>query len=92
MERLTEEQIETELQQAEGWKRVDEKWIEKRYRFKEFLSGVDFVNEVAKIAESVNHHPFISIDYKVVTLKLSSWNMRGLTDLDFKLAKQFNKI
>lgn len=91
MERLSEEQIETLLPELEGWKRTDVKWIQKRYRFKEFMDGITFVNKIAKLSEEVDHHPFISIDYRVVTLKLSSWHAGGLTDLDFKLAARYNK-
>lgn len=92
MEKLNDEQIEEELAKAEGWKRTDEKWIEKRFRFREFMDGMAFVNEIAKLSEKVDHHPFISIDYKKVTLKLSSWHAGGLTDLDFRLTGQYNEL
>lgn len=92
MKRLNEEQIVKELTQLSEWKRLDEKWITRRYRFKEFLDGIRFVNEIATYAEQKNHHPFISIDYKVVTLKISSWQMKGLTDLDFEMAKHFDDL
>ncbi|MFD2761311.1 4a-hydroxytetrahydrobiopterin dehydratase [Lentibacillus juripiscarius] len=92
MERLSEEQIEKELKDLPEWKRLDEKWIERRYRFKDFLNGVRFVDQIAEYAESKQHHPFISIDYKVVTLKISSWQMKGLTDLDFEMVKHFDKL
>lgn len=92
MERLSEEQINQELAQLPEWKRLDEKWIERRYRFKHYLAGVKFVNQVAEYAESKNHHPFISIDYKVVTLKISSWQAKGLTDLDFEMVKHFDTL
>ncbi|GAA0437225.1 4a-hydroxytetrahydrobiopterin dehydratase [Lentibacillus halophilus] len=92
MERLSEEQIETELETLPEWKRLDEKWIERRYRFKDFLSGVRFVDQIAEYAESKKHHPFISIDYKVVTLKISSWQMKGLTDLDFEMVRHFDDL
>jgi 4a-hydroxytetrahydrobiopterin dehydratase len=89
--RLSEEEIETKLKQLNGWKRPDEKWIEKRYRFREFMKGIHFVNQVANIAEEMNHHPLISIDYKLVTLRLTSWNARGLTDLDFQSAQLYDE-
>ncbi|WP_331000868.1 4a-hydroxytetrahydrobiopterin dehydratase [Radiobacillus kanasensis] len=57
--------------------------------FKDYLSGIEFVRQVAHYSEDINHHPFISIDYKAVTIKLSSWNARGLMDLDITMAKQF---
>lgn len=92
MEKLSEAQIEERLAQAEGWKRSEEKWIEKRFRFRAFLDGVSFVNKIAELSEQVDHHPFISIDYKRVTLRLSSWHAGGLTDLDFRLTGKYNKL
>lgn len=92
MERLSEEEIEKELEKLPDWKRIDEKWIERRYRFKDFLNGVRFVDQIAEYAESKNHHPFISIDYKMVTLKISSWQMKGLTDLDFEMVHRFEEL
>lgn len=91
MERLTEEQIVKAVEKAEGWKR-DGKWIQRRYKFKEFMDGVHFVNRIAELSEEANHHPFISIDYRVVTLKLTSWHAGGLTDLDFELTAKYNEI
>lgn len=92
MERLTEKEIEQALTENENWKRLDEKWIERKYRFREYLRGIEFVNRIAEASEEENHHPFISIDYKLISVKLSSWNARGLTELDFKLAKQYDDI
>ncbi|SDQ05395.1 4a-hydroxytetrahydrobiopterin dehydratase [Virgibacillus salinus] len=92
MERLSEEQITKELANLPDWKRLDEKWIERKYRFKDFLNGVRFVDQIAEYAEQKQHHPFISIDYKVVTVKISSWQMKGLTDLDFEMVNQFDKL
>ncbi|WP_160722103.1 4a-hydroxytetrahydrobiopterin dehydratase [Bacillus sp. USDA818B3_A] len=85
----------TEIDQAlaglSGWK-LDGKFIVKKYRFREFLSGIAFVNEIAQFSEEKNHHPFIAIDYKLVTLRLTSWNAGGLTDLDVDLAKVYDEI
>ncbi|MBP1949424.1 4a-hydroxytetrahydrobiopterin dehydratase [Virgibacillus litoralis] len=92
MERLSEKQINKELENLPNWKRLDEKWIERKYRFKDFLNGVRFVDQIAEYAEEKLHHPFISIDYKVVTVKISSWQMKGLTDLDFEMVNHFDKL
>lgn len=91
MRRLTDEEISNEVASLSGWK-LDEKFIMKKYRFKEFLTGVAFVNSIANLSEEKNHHPFISIDYKMVTLKLTSWHAGGLTDLDIALAKQYDAL
>src|SRR5699024_3718493 len=92
MERVNEEQIVKVLTQISEWKRRDEKWITRRYRYKEFLDVIRLVIEIATLFEEKNHHPFISIDYKVVTLKISSWQLEGLTDLDFEMAKHFDDL
>lgn len=89
--RLTDEEITSAVAGLTGWK-LDGKFIVKKYRFKEFLKGMGFVNEIAQLSEEKNHHPFIAIDYKLVTLRLTSWNAGGLTDLDITLAKNYDAI
>ncbi|MEK3912410.1 4a-hydroxytetrahydrobiopterin dehydratase [Paenibacillus sp. FSL H7-0331] len=91
MNKLSEEAVTERLEKAEGWSREDGKWISKKYRFSRFLDGVAFVQEVANMAEKeLNHHPMIAIDYKLVTLRLTSWNAGGLTELDFTAAARFD--
>jgi 4a-hydroxytetrahydrobiopterin dehydratase len=92
VEKLSEFEVNEFLTKAKDWKLVDEKWIEKKYRFKEYLTGIEFVQKVANASEEVNHHPFISIDYKLVKIRLSSWNANGLTKLDFKLSEQYDEF
>ena len=89
--RLSLTEIHQSLADLSGWK-LDGKFIVKKYRFQEFLKGVAFVNEIALLSEEKNHHPFIAIDYKLVTLRLTSWNAGGLTDLDVALAKNYDAI
>lgn len=88
--KLSEAEIEQGLTKIEGWKREDGKWLVKKYRFPTFPEGITFVNEVAEASEQLNHHPFISIDYKMVTLRMTTWRDGGLTALDFKAAAAFD--
>jgi|SRR5690625_2381067 len=92
MERLSEEVINKELNDLPEWSRLDEKWIERKYRFQNYLNGVRFVGKAAEYAENKKHHPLISIDYKMVKFKMSSWQAKGLTDLDFEMAKHFDEM
>jgi 4a-hydroxytetrahydrobiopterin dehydratase len=89
--RLSEEQIQDKLKNLPGWMVEDRKWIVRKYRFREFLQGVRFVNKVAEIAEKHNHHPMIAIDYKLVTLRLTTWSEQGLTDLDISAAGEYDR-
>lgn len=91
MEKLNEIEIERALAQLAEWKR-EEKFISRRYRFSTFVQGIDFVNRVAEVAERRNHHPFLAIDYKVVSVRLTSWHAGGLTMLDFDEALEFDQL
>lgn len=71
---------------ALAWQ-LDDQTISRRYRFKSFSDAIAFTNAVAELAEARNHHPFIAIDFKFVTLRLTSWHAGGLTDEDFSEAQ-----
>lgn len=89
--KLSEEEVNVRLEQAESWAMEDGgKWITRKYRFPAFMDSIGFVGEVARIAEELNHHPMISIDYRMVTLRLTSWSAGGLTELDFTSAQRYD--
>lgn len=91
-ELLTDEELQSELNSLAGWKlEEDGKWIAKRYLFPSFPEAVAFVNKVADIAEAQNHHPFISIDYRKVALRLTTWHSGGLTRLDIDAARAYDQ-
>ncbi|MGE6752918.1 4a-hydroxytetrahydrobiopterin dehydratase [Rossellomorea sp. NPDC071047] len=92
MRKLSETAIAQNLKTLEKWRLKEEKWIERRYRFKDYLEGIRFVNKMAEAAEEMNHHPFITIQYKLVIVELTSWNENGLTVLDFDVAHRYEKF
>jgi 4a-hydroxytetrahydrobiopterin dehydratase len=91
--KLTDAELAAKWQSFPGWASEGEvsKWIFKKYRFREFMTGIAFVNEVARTAEALNHHPMIAIDYKMVTLRLTTWSAGGLTELDFQSAAEYDR-
>lgn len=91
MERIPAEEMEGRLHSLPGWSLEDGKWLVKKYRFPSFLSAVAFVNEVARIAEAMDHHPMIAIDFRVVTLRFTTWSAAGLTELDVAGAQRANE-
>ena len=50
------------------------------------------MNKVAILAEKADHHPDILIQYKNVTLTLSTHSAGGLTEKDFGLAKEIDGL
>ena len=51
-----------------------------------------FVTKVAILAESVDHHPDILIEYSKVTITLSTHSEGGLTEKDFNLASEIEDV
>ena len=62
--------------------------IRRDFEFKDFAQAMVFVNQLAEIAETANHHPDIDIRYNKVTLALTSHDSGGITQRDVKLAHQ----
>ena len=56
-----------------------------------FMKAIEFVNNVAKIAENVNDHPIITINWRTVKLSLKSFDVNAITKRDINLAKEIEK-
>ncbi|GMA51270.1 4a-hydroxytetrahydrobiopterin dehydratase [Alicyclobacillus contaminans] len=91
MEKYTSEQVREALSTVPDWK-LEEKMIVRRFRFPSFRQAMAFANGVAEMAEAMQHHPFIAIDYKVVTLRYTSWHAGGLTAADFTAANRCDAL
>jgi len=89
---LSEQALEADLLELTGWTVEDGKWLVRKRLFGSFMEAVAFVNKVADIAEDMNHHPFIGIDFRRVTLRLTTWNSGGLTSLDIDSAKAYDRL
>ena len=60
--------------------------------FKDFKEAMEFVNKVAEIAEKHNHHPSIIIDYNNVRMSMTTHSAGGLTNLDFDVGEEIDKL
>jgi 4a-hydroxytetrahydrobiopterin dehydratase len=89
-ERLSDIAIQRELGTLPGWSRRGDV-ITKTFQFREFLTGIDFVNAVAKAAEAADHHPDIDIRYTKITFALSTHSAGGITQKDLDLAKKIEQ-
>ena len=86
MATLSSDQIAARLGSLPGWEFKDNA-ISKRFRFKDFMTGIAFVSRVAEIAEAADHHPDILINYTRITLSCSTHSEGGVTDKDLRLAE-----
>jgi len=90
MAKLTTEAVQAALTKLSGWNLKDEA-IDKQYTWPSFPDAIKFVNQVADLAEQADHHPDILINYRRVTLTLSTHSEGGITQKDFDLAAQIDK-
>jgi 4a-hydroxytetrahydrobiopterin dehydratase len=88
---LTDDEVGERLSRLKGWSR-GANWIQKTYQFKNFLRAMSFVNAVAYLAESVNHHPDLMIHYKEVTVRNWTHVAGGVTEHDFSLAERIEAL
>jgi 4a-hydroxytetrahydrobiopterin dehydratase len=91
MSKLTDDQRDAALKELDDWT-SDGDAIVRQLRFKDFGRAMEFVNQVAEIAEEQRHHPDIDILYNHVTLRLSSHDVGGVTARDVVLAQAINRL
>ncbi|MEO5588418.1 MAG: 4a-hydroxytetrahydrobiopterin dehydratase [Gemmatimonadaceae bacterium] len=89
-EQLSDIAIQRELGGLPGWSRKGDV-LTRTYQFKNFNESIDFVNRVADLAESANHHPDIDIRFSKVMLGLSTHDSGGITAMDIDLAKAIDE-
>ena len=87
---LSPDQIEEVLQTNPGWTMREGK-LTREWTFKNFVQAMEFVNQVAALAEAAGHHPDIDIRYNRVSLGLVSHDAGGITQRDAAMAKQINQ-
>ena len=89
--RLSADEADAKLADLNGWTR-DGDSINKTYVLSSFPAALAFVSTVGHLAEAADHHPNILVEYKKVTLTLSTHEADGLTKLDFALAAQVDGL
>ena len=88
---LTIEQVQNYLKNVKGWK-LNNNYIEKEYRFKTYLEGLNFVYAVGELAEDEGHHPDMFLGYKKLRIILTTHAIGGLSENDFILATKIDQI
>jgi len=91
MPALHNKQIKLNLQAVPNWSKRAQT-IFRTFKFDGFLKGIDFVNQIAKKAQKMNHHPDIDVRFDQVTLTLTTHDEGGITEKDFSLAEQCDEV
>ncbi len=75
-----------------GWQVVEERQLEKEYRFKDFREALAFTNKIGELAEAQGHHPDIYLAWGKVKLTIWTHKVNGLTESDFVLAAKADRL
>ena len=89
MARLSDEEARRRLSSLKGWE-IDGDHLRKQYTLDTFPAAIAFVGRVAELAEAADHHPDILIEYRKVTLTLTTHDEGGLSARDFSLAARID--
>jgi 4a-hydroxytetrahydrobiopterin dehydratase len=72
---------------------LEDDMIVRDLKFEDFAGAIAFVDRVAEVAETHNHHPDILIHgWNKVKLSLTNHAAGGLTEIDFDMAARFDAL
>ena len=66
--------------------------IERKYLTKNFDESIRIGNEIAKIANQLDHHPELIFKYNALIIKTHTHSASGITDKDFELAEKIDQL
>ena len=91
MIRLSQDEIDEELQKLHGWSIINEK-LHKEFSFDSFNQAFGFMTRAAMEIEKMNHHPEWFNVYNRITIELTTHDAGGVTKNDVNLAKILNSL
>ena len=91
MKKYNEAEAATMLLNLKDW-HFNSDGIEKKFLFKSFTEALGFIVKVGVISEKMNHHPELFNVYNKVNIRLTTHDAGGVTDKDFKLASEIDRL
>ena len=80
------------MKAPEDWLIKDGK-LTRTYQFANFILTIDFINALAQIAETQNHHPDLTLfAYKNLKIEIYTHDKDSITTKDYELAKAIEKL
>lgn len=74
------------------WEEKDNK-LTKTFRFPDFRQAFVFMEQVAEVADTLDHHPWWSNSYNIVEFRLSTHDSGDIvTEKDHQLASEIDNI
>ncbi len=67
-------------------------FLEKNFKFKNYIKSQNFINRVGEISEIENHHPDISFGWGYAKIFITTHAIEGLSKNDFILAAKIDQM
>jgi 4a-hydroxytetrahydrobiopterin dehydratase len=90
-EPLDEDEIGAALRALDGWS-GDTSGITRTAKLSTFPAAIGVVDEVAIVAEDMDHHPDIDIRWRTLTFRCVTHSAGGVTQRDIDLAQRIDEI
>lgn len=87
--KLSESEIQSKL--SAGWEFRDN-MIHRVFEFPSYAHGALFAGAVGLLAEGMDHHPDILVQWRKVTVSLNTHDAGGVSDTDFALAEKIDRL
>ncbi len=71
---------------------ADGRSIECEFKFSDFYHTMSFVNALAHIANTEDHHPDLQLGYNYCRVRYSTHSVGGLSDNDFICAAKIDRL
>ncbi len=88
------EEAQTQVAKLSGWSLTHTgERIRKTWLVKNFMAGMEFFEQVAKLAEQEQHHPDLHLEgYRNVAIEIWTHAIGGLSENDFILAAKIDEL
>jgi 4a-hydroxytetrahydrobiopterin dehydratase len=91
VEALEESVIKSFLSTIPGWEYTALR-LSRKFEFKNHYQAIAFVNAVAWVSHSENHHPIMEVGFRDVTILYWTHAIDGISDNDFICAAKVNTL
>ncbi len=90
---LDEDEARRYLAETPGWTlAAGGERIERRYKFKNFASAMEFARKVGELADREGHHPDLAVGWGHCGVSFQTHKIRGLHENDFIMAAKVNAL
>jgi 4a-hydroxytetrahydrobiopterin dehydratase len=79
------------MSDAPGWSLTNGS-IEKTFNFKNYFETIAFVNALAWICNTQDHHPDLAVSYSRCVVRFNTHSVGGISINDFICAAQVNEL